>query len=603
MPLILLVVVGIAFLKPRRVPAEAVALEKYQQMLDEITTVDFAVSMLTPDHSGSMLAYMHASEIGRGLSLLNLKTLERFQIPLTNEVTEVCGWSPDDRYLVFVQTLAPNTAKKTASGLRESWVTLFDRQTGTVRRLTDAEGVFEPFFYWLTTNRYFYVSRWLTNDYAEILKGSLGRDQTEKVCNYKPQLVVMSADSAGCYASGNIFSLEVGADSTNSGAEAMHRLSDFPKGQFDQFKWLRYSRESGRFLFCGRQTNSTWRHLYAFDPENRELKQLSKEDTYNGQWLQGGAGFAYVINTNNGFYLAVRPKEPEGWTNLFVAGGVANYTVAPNGHVIYATASLGTEPEGIWEYDVTSKALRSLSGGLGSAATLSRVVKPEEFKVTSFDGVQVPCFLLSPPRLQDANPNSSAGHGGRRKHPVVIYPPPPSSQFQKSFEQRSQLLANLGFYFLAVNYRGCDGYGREYSALANTPNAARDVMAAYNELARKPDVDLDRVFLFTMSSGSDVVFELMAEAPAKWHGVVLDKPATLPAQGRLRPGKTAPLLIVAGDSDANFQSVVTFEAWARSHGVAASLVVHTNAGHFTFKVNERKDKIDQMGRFFLKHAQ
>jgi len=32
-----------------------------------------------------------------------------------------------------------------------------------------------------------------------------------------------------------------------------------------------------------------------------------------------------------------------------------------------------------------------------------------------------------------------------------------------------------------------------------------------------------------------------------------------------------------------------------------ALLVHTNSAHFTFKTDERKDKLDQVARFFLKH--
>jgi len=32
-----------------------------------------------------------------------------------------------------------------------------------------------------------------------------------------------------------------------------------------------------------------------------------------------------------------------------------------------------------------------------------------------------------------------------------------------------------------------------------------------------------------------------------------------------------------------------------------ALVAHTNSTHFTSKTDERKDKLDQVARFFLKH--
>lgn len=601
--LLLLAVVVLVLKRPSALPTR-ISEEQYRRILDEITSVEFAVGSLTPDHGGSLLAYVRATESGRGLSFLDLKTLERFSVRLTNEVTQVCGWSPDDRYLAFVQTLAPGVARSNQFGLRESWLTLYDRRSNSVRRLTEASGVFEPYFYWLTTNRYLYVSRWLTNDYAEFYLGSLDSSERKKVSNYRPELVVMSESLAAHLERGQIASLQLKPlqdtdTGTNRGSRAIEVLSDFKEGQFDQFKWLRYSRETGKFLFCARPATSSWRYLFEFDPRTRGLRQLSHEDTYNGQWLEGGSGYAYVVNTNNGFHLAVRPQDTRLHTNLFASGGVVNYTVAPGGNLIYITAALGAEPHAIWEYDVRSRGLRSLWGNPGRTFSASRLLRPQEFKVRSFDGVEIPCFLFSPAKSTEQGPEEATARPGR--HPAVVYVPPTSSQFQKSFDERSQLLANLGFYFLAVNYRGCDGYGREYSALANTAHAARDVLAARNHLVAHHPVDPKRIFLCTISGGSDVVFELLATGPGQWQAVALDKPSGTPIDPRLAPGRLPPMLLITGDADPAFPAVCRYADWARSNGAECKLVVHTNSSHFTFKVDERKDKLDRVARFFLEH--
>lgn len=58
------------------------------------------------------------------------------------------------------------------------------------------------------------------------------------------------------------------------------------------------------------------------------------------------------------------------------------------------------------------------------------------------------------------------------------------------------MFANGGFYYAAINYRGCDGYGRGYSELSDPVNAARDVLALREKLiSEHPEIDRKNVFL------------------------------------------------------------------------------------------------------------
>jgi len=109
--------------------------------------------------------------------------------------------------------------------------------------------------------------------------------------------------------------------------------------------------------------------LYRYTPATRQLDRVSAEDTYNGQWLERGQGYVYVGNSNGTFHLAVRPAERAGWTNLFTGGGVVNYTVAADGGRVFATAALGGEPHGLWEYDLAARALRPVLAGTGTACS------------------------------------------------------------------------------------------------------------------------------------------------------------------------------------------------------------------------------------------
>src|SRR4029077_3028335 len=117
-------------------------------------------------------------------------------------------------------------------------------------------------------------------------------------------------------------------------------------GDLTDAKWLRYDKRSKDFLFCAFSKDGKGRHLYRLSSTN--IICLTEDSSYNGQFLHDLEGYAYVVNTNDGFHLAVRPSAPSLQTNLFQLGAVINYTVAPTRDVIYATAVEGGEPTGIW---------------------------------------------------------------------------------------------------------------------------------------------------------------------------------------------------------------------------------------------------------------
>jgi dipeptidyl aminopeptidase/acylaminoacyl peptidase len=575
--------------------------QEYDAILDDIMGVDFVFRSPTPDPISSRLAYVHAASQGRGLYILDLATQQRSEVPITNEVTQVNGWSPDGRYLAFVQA-----GQRMAQGkvIKEEWATLFDSREQTVQRLTDKTGVVESYFFWLSTNTFFFVSRGLKMDYAEIFMGSLESRDLRKVSNYRYELVVMGERLAGHLERGNIFSLEIKPlketdVGTNHSSRTVRQLTDFKPGDFDVIKWLRYSRETGRFLFCARPTNSTWRYLYQFDPSGGGLKRLNDEDTYNGQWLQDGSGFAYVGNTNNNFYLAVRPQDPTQHTNLFLSGSVVNYQVAPDGNHLFATASIGVEPQGLWAYSLTNRALRRVVDGLSVPFVAAKIIEPLEYRVKSFDGLGIPCYRFGPASHWPGNKTPAR----QSKRPAVIFLSPRTGQFQRSFDARAQLLANLGFHFVAVNYRGCDGYGRDYASLGNAADAAKDILAVHGQLVSDPTVDRKNVFLSSSSDGSVVAYEVLARAPGLWRAVALENPTAPVFEGRFNGRQLPPVFFATGDQDGACSTLRQFQVWGQANGAAIKSVIYTNAGHITYKSAERKDKLRNVSQFFLEHLQ
>lgn len=604
---------GLVCFKLWRVTPDRISPERYKQILDEVMSVDFPFRSLTPDVLGSNLAYIHEAEQGRGLFLLNLKTGERTAIETTNEVTQINGWSPDNRYLAFIQSPRDLPEVRVYFGndyQREEWITILDTQNNSFKRATQATNVLESRFYWLSTKKYVFVSRPLAGKYAEVILGDLDNGRNDGVFNYQrlmDSLIVLSDRTAAYAEGGDIYTIDIEASKLAKAGGSEHpyrtmKVSQFESYRFSPLRWLRYSPENGRYLFCATPADSNWRYLYDFDPKTKEPTQLTKEDTYNGQWLQRDSGFVYVGNTNNCFYLAVRPKEPGGWTNLFLNGGVVSYIVGPSGDSLYVVSAQGVEPAGIWEYDLKKRALRRLVDAIKAPFVASRIVEPQEFKEASADGVQIPCFLYAPVRTarHSEEANLWARFRPKTKYPLAIFLPPVTAASKRAFDARAQLLPNLGFYFVAVNYRGCEGYGKGYAGLQNTAEAAEDVLRVYRKLINELDIDKHNVFLTSSSDGSEVAYDLMAKSPKLWRAVTLENPTDVDCD-RFDPSELPPVFFAIGDQDRALSLLQKFESWGASNRVEIQSVIYTNSGHITYVTSQRKDKLSRVSAFMLKH--
>jgi Prolyl oligopeptidase family len=584
---------------------------EFQTILDEILSVARVERPPLPTSVGLTLACVYGNEHGRGLSLVDLQTLQCYEPLITNDITRLAGWSPDFRYLAFEQEppfsheiLKPLQHGRTSRDDRsESWLTLYDRDKKSYWRLTSEMRVHEHFFTWLTTNSFFFSRDSDNNDLKGTYWGTLNPDSLIKVSEAPHEFVRMSDLKAAYLKEGNIFTFAISpqiASEHFSGKPTIRKLSNFKAGEFDSLLWLRYQSERNIFMFCSHPTNSALRYLFEFNPATQEVSQLNNEETYNGQWLANGDGFAYVGNSNNSFFLAVRTKNPSGHTNLFVQGSIANYTVDSAGAALYATASLEMEPKGTWEYNLNEHKLREITSSIRKPFNKCQIAEPSELQVKSFDGLKIPIFRFAPIVGNNGN-GLRNGAISKEKHPVVIYLPPPTFQFQKAYEPHSQLMANLGFEFVAINFRGCDGYGKAFSDLSDPVAAAKDVLAVYDELIKDPSVDRQNVFLWSCSASSPVAFDLLALSPSAWSGVALETPASSPDLESFEPKSLPAMVIVIGDEDDQFSNMKKFHSWASDNTIDLKLVVLANNAHSVNSSISYQIMYGQSAEFFCSH--
>lgn len=372
-------------------------------------------------------------------------------------------------------------------------------------------------------------------------------------------------------------------------------MSHWPTNEFDGFKWVRHSRDTGKFLFCARRTNDTWRYAWEFDPATQQVRQMSHTDTYNTQWFNSGKGYCYVANSNNSFSLVLQSFDPPFTTNLFTRGNVVNYSAAAQARRVYVTAGHDAEPECLWSFDMDTRELKVVHPAGGIPWKYCRNSKPIEESVKAKDGLTIPYFVCHPVKRETDKPGWFSW--GKKKYPAIIFLPAPTGQFQRSFDAKAQVCANLGAYFIAVNARGSDGYGAAYASMKNEADAAMDVLAVYEQVLARHDIDKDRVFLMTSSGGVGVTTRLTLDEPKKWRGVVMDCPGGFSAHQLMKADRLPPLLVISGDKDPSVASLRALERMLKENPRDIRTHVIPNMGHVTFDISQRKEKMEVVAKF------
>ena len=158
------------------------------------------------------------------------------------------------------------------------------------------------------------------------------------------------------------------------------------------------------------------------------------------------AGVGTRVNPTDGVWLAV------GWL--------------PDGSGIVAIGESERDPEDLWVLPVPAPDAsgaaagqavrpRRLTRSLPAAVPVRGFVEPERLTITARDGLAIPVLLWRPP--------AATGKRGGRQVPTVVHAHGgPTWQAYRDFQPFRQLLAQEGFAFLSVDFRGSTGYGREF---------------------------------------------------------------------------------------------------------------------------------------------
>ena len=171
-----------------------------------------------------------------------------------------------------------------------------------------------------------------------------------------------------------------------------------------------------------------------------------------------------------------------------------------------------------YEDHATPRELRRLAGPGGPPATLHAPAPMavrsaphaalEDVRYPSFDGLEIPAFLMRP---RDASADKPV--------PAVVYPHGgPTSYYGDEWDGHAQYFVDRGYAWLAPNFRGSTGYGRDFERANHGVwgvDDTKDCLAAADFLRTLDWVDGDRLAIFGASYGSYMALLAVTDDPER----------------------------------------------------------------------------------------
>jgi dipeptidyl aminopeptidase/acylaminoacyl peptidase len=538
------------------------------------------------NNAGTALLYVRTVETGVGVFLVDLTTLKRNQILLSEAAdrlrsgaVKLFGWSPDDRYLAL------STIEKGSQ--QNLQVTICDGATGLSTDTFEAPRSIEMGF-WLTTNSLVVLDDShtlslfnLEDDHQLGRFGNKGLVKLRQLDRSGGWLTPISNRSIAYVEHGNVWNLDITA---NRATQLTHLTNAAPES-------LDYCTVNGKYLFSlGSAAQS---RLYQYDPDNSTVTRTTDGIGLKGRWMQNGNGIAYISTNNNRYVLTIESKRQALRTNLFTAPeldkkhGALNqrlfvegrevvraFSLNPKRDKIYVVASINYEPLAIWEYDILEQAIRNVVPEKENSL-FSQYILPVQVSMTNQSGRKIDYYYLSPARL---DPN--------KKYPVVM-----DQLSDLGFQPNSQFLANAGIFYVTVNPYGV---GRP-----DSPTDPDDTLAVYKEILKNPNVDPHRIYLFGESAGTVSISTLLTEHPDLWRGAIMLSPV---AFARIAPSSLQHLSFFYsfGDEDRHSQIKDRMEsAQEACNNLIRTQILYGHAGHVFFNIEELKKRYTAIATFIL----
>jgi dipeptidyl aminopeptidase/acylaminoacyl peptidase len=205
-------------------------------------------------------------------------------------------------------------------------------------------------------------------------------------------------------------------------------------------KWISFIAQEGQF-----------EELYLIKPDGEGLHQLTKagRDIFQYEWPPSGKQILAVVNNNGSFELSLVDAESGSAVRLRSEFGIhSNPNWSQDETYITFEFEGPTLPPEIYRMDLKSKQVTPLTFSNPPAMQKYKFAVPEVVSYKSFDGMDIPAFLYRPKKSNGA---------------AILYPHGgPKDQYVFAWDEVAQYFTAKGYTYLAPNYRGSTGYGKDF---------------------------------------------------------------------------------------------------------------------------------------------
>ena len=191
--------------------------------------------------------------------------------------------------------------------------------------------------------------------------------------------------------------------------------------------------------------------IYLVRPDSEGLHQLTNTgyDVFQFEWSPSSTQMAVIFNRGGAFDLSLIGVDTGAITDLRSGPGVhSNPNWAPDGSFLTYEYESSLLPPDLYRIELAAKQVTQLTYSNPPALEKNQKIVPEVLCFKSFDNLEIPAFLYKPEK-----PNGAAimyPHGG------------PKDQYVYFWDELAQYFAAKGYYYLAPNYRGSTGYGKQF---------------------------------------------------------------------------------------------------------------------------------------------
>jgi protease II len=183
---------------------------------------------------------------------------------------------------------------------------------------------------------------------------------------------------------------------------------------------------------------------------------------------------------------------------------ILSVSISESEKKLLLTSATSRIPENIYAYNIETGELKKLMETLNTEINPEDLVSAERIRFRSFDELEIPAILYKPLTASKNN-----------KVPALIWVPG-SGQSRITFSSLIQCLVNHDYAVLAVNYRGCWGYGKTFFKMDDLNHGDKDLkdcILGKKWLQTQEYINPDKIGIIGGSYGGFMTMAAMTLAP------------------------------------------------------------------------------------------